>query len=164
MSVRARSVHKRMRATTLRSKLIAFVLVLVTVPLVLLGVLAYLKSSADWRSASGNLLHSEALSTIDKIDRNLFERYGDVQAFAKSEPAKSMDRRRLTAWMDTLMPIYTPIYKLMVVADTRGRIVAVNTVGPDGERLDTAKLIGRDVSGEKWFATAADGELEDGET
>jgi methyl-accepting chemotaxis protein len=62
------------------------------------------------------------------------------------------------------MGIYTPIYKLMVVADTRGRIVAANRVTLDGEPLDTSSLLGKDVSGEAWFKTAAGGELEEAET
>ena len=36
-----------------------------------------------------------AASIADTIDRNLFERYGDVQAFAGSDPAQSMDPARI---------------------------------------------------------------------
>src|SRR2546421_548205 len=56
-----------------------------------------------------------AAGASDKLDRNLFERYGDVQAFAKSDPAKSMDPARLNRFMNTMMGTYTPIYKVMVV-------------------------------------------------
>jgi hypothetical protein len=41
----------------------------------------------DARDAQARL----AATTSDKLDRNLFERYGDVQAYAKSAPARSMD-------------------------------------------------------------------------
>ena len=115
----------------------------------IVGYQTYREASNDLEEDAGARLSQQALNVSDVLDRNLFERYGDVQAYAKSEPAKSMDPERLTNWVDTMMATYTPIYKLMVVADMRGRIVAANTVDLDGEPLDTKQLIGRDVSGAK---------------
>jgi methyl-accepting chemotaxis protein len=134
------------------------------VPLATASFLSYKQASGDLSEKAGTEQAEVAFNAIDKLDRNLFERYGDVQAFAGSDPAKSMDAGRIQTWMDTTMGIYTPIYKLMLVADTRGRIVAANRVTLDGKPLDTTSLIGKDVSGEAWFKTAAGGKLGDTET
>src|SRR5207248_2672867 len=90
---------------------------------------------------------------------------GDVQAFALSDPAKSLDPTRVSAWMDTMMGAYAPIYKLMVVADAQGRIIAVNTVDLDAKALPGSEsLLGRDVSSDAWFKQALAGKIGAGES
>jgi len=149
---------------SLRAKLITLFVVTGLVPLAVLGVLSYRQAAAEMRHSAGAKLADVAFNASDKLDRNLFERYGDVQAFAKSDPAKSMDARRLQRWMNTMMATYTPIYRLMVVADASGRIVAANTVDLDGHSLRTGALVGLHVSHAGWFRRAAEGKLKDGET
>jgi methyl-accepting chemotaxis protein len=148
----------------IRTKLIVLLILVGPVPMATASYLSYDQASGDLSEKAGTEQSEVAFNAIDKLDRNLFERYGDVQAYAGSDPAKAMDAERIQAWMDTTMGIYTPIYKLMVVADTRGRIIAANRVTLDGKPLDTTSLIGRDVSGEAWFKTAAGGKLADAET
>jgi methyl-accepting chemotaxis protein len=148
----------------IRTKLIVLLVLVGPVPMATASFLSYQQAAGDLSEKAGVEQSEVAYNAIDKLDRNLFERYGDVQAYAGSDPAKAMDAARIQTWMDTTMGIYTPIYKLMVVADTRGRIVAANRVTLDGEPLDTSSLIGMDVSGEAWFKTAASGELEPAET
>lgn len=91
---------------------------------------------------------------LDKIDRNLFERYGDVQAYAVSEPARAMDKTRIVAFMNDMMPTYAPIYDLMYVVDTKGDVVAVNSVDRDGKPLDTSHLYGKNFADRTWFKEA----------
>jgi methyl-accepting chemotaxis protein len=148
----------------IRTKLILLLVLVGPVPMAVASFLSYRQAAGDLAEKAGVAQAEVAYNAVDKLDRNLFERYGDVQAFAGSDPARSMDPARIRGWMDTTMGIYTPIYKLMVVADTRGRIVAVNRVTLDGKPLDTSALIGRDVSDEAWFKTAAGGKLEEAET
>ncbi len=106
-----------------------------------------------------SLLNSISENIADKIDRNLFERYGDVQAFSVSEPAQRMDLPRLDHFIATMMTIYSPVYDYMIVADLNGRIVAVNTVDKSGAAIETKKLIGSDVSKEAWYQKAIKGEI-----
>ena len=148
----------------IRTKLILLLVLVGPVPMATASFLSYNQASGDLSDKAGTEQSEVAFNAIDKLDRNLFERYGDVQAYAGSDPAKAMDPARIQTWMDSTMAIYTPIYKLMVVADTRGRIVAANRVTLDGEPLDTKALIGQDVSGEAWFETAAGGQLDEAET
>ena len=149
---------------SLRAKLIGLFVVTGLVPLAVLGVVSYSRAASEMRDTAGAKLADVAFNASDKLDRNLFERYGDVQAFAKSDPAKSMDPRRLERWMNTMMGTYTPIYRLMVVADSSGRVVAANTVDLDGHPLATGTLLGLDVTRSSWFQQAAQGRLKDGET
>ena len=147
---------------SLRGKLILVFLAVGLIPLSLIGILNYRRAASALRATAGSSLADLAFNASDKLDRNLFERYGDVQAYAKSDAARSMDPKRLTDWMNTMMATYTPIYNLMVVADTNGRIVAANTIDLSGKPISSATLLGMDVSNENWFKVAASGQLADG--
>ena len=149
---------------SLRGKLVILLVAVGMLPLAVVGVVSTLVASNELHERAGARLAEVAFNASDKIDRNLFERYGDVQAFAKSAPARSLQPERIQAWMDQMMATYTPIYQLMVVAGRDGRIVAANTVDLDGEPLDTRALIGTSVKGQRWFETAVGGTLEDGTT
>ena len=144
------------RAVTgsLRNRILAVCLALAIVPLIVMGVLATSTASRALESEVGTAQTDLAINAADKLDRNLFERYGDVQAFAGSDDAVSMDPTRITSWMNSVMGLYTPIYDLMVVADIDGKVIAANRVDLEGHDLDTSMLIGRDVADEGWFKTA----------
>ena len=152
----------RRTARSLRTRLFVLFLVAGMAPLLAATVLSVNQASTSLRRDALTAVSDLAFNGSDKIDRNLFERYGDVQAFAKSDPARSMDPARLQAWMDTMMGTYTPIYRLMAVADLDGNVIAANRVDLDGKALDTASLIGLDVSSADWFKTASGGKLADG--
>jgi methyl-accepting chemotaxis protein len=145
-------------------RLIVLIVALGLAPMAVLGVVAYRSASSSLADGAQTRVDDLAFATSDKLDRNLFERYGDVQAFAKSAAAQSMDTGVITSWMDTMMGTYTPIYTLMVVADLDGKVIAANTVDLNGEKLGSAKILGTDVSKEAWFSTTAGGKLKDGET
>ncbi len=149
---------------SLRVKLTTITVLVGVLPLAVAGFLSTRMASSALEDEANQQVADIAFNTIDKIDRNLFERYGDVQAFANSDAAKAMDGERLTAFMETMTGIYTPIYKLMVVADLKGNIVAVNPVGPDGKPIRSAGLVGKNVANEPWFKKAIDGSLKPGET
>lgn len=152
------------KTQSIRVKLIVAFLVIGLVPAAGVGWLAYRSGATALEAKIGVAAANLAGDTLDKVDRTLFERYGDVQAFAGSEAARSSDPKRLTAFMNRMVRIYAPMYRLMVMADRSGRVIAVNTVGPKGEDLDSASLIGTDVSHERWFRQAISGNVKDGET
>ena len=141
------SVRSSLRS--LRGRLILLLLAVALIPLTAIGVISVRQASPDLDRAAAVSLSDLAYNSSDKLDRNLFERYGDVQAFAESDPARSIDRQ--PRWMNLMMATYTPIYKLMVVADTQGRIVAANTVVPGRKAARDEPVGGRDVAGEPWF-------------
>jgi hypothetical protein len=89
-----------------------------------------------------------AFDTIDKIDRNLFERNCDVQAWATFNAIKECLRnqdierqRKATAFMKKIIDIYE-VYFDLFVTDKTGRIVAAGV---------NQNLVGLDMSGRRWF-------------
>lgn len=144
------------RRATVTQRLIAAIVAAGLLPLVVIGLIGLQTANATLGDNQQAKLQASAANVADLLDRNLFERYGDVQAFALSGPAMSMEGAEVTRWIDTMMGIYTPIYNLMVVADMNGRIIAVNGVDVSGSDIAarTRRLIGRDVSDAAWFTTA----------
>ena len=141
-----------LRLRSLRVLLVVVVLACTTVPLAGLGVFAWQRSEGDWVTNSGELLQSEARSTIDKIDRNLFERYGDVQAFAFNPDAAS-DPATVARAADFYSTNYV-IYDLLLVVDLSGHVVGGNSVTGDGVSIAPSSYAGADLSTRPWFAQA----------
>jgi len=111
---------------------------------------------------SGGALESTARHTLDKVYRNLFERYGDAQAFAFNQQALG-EREEVTKALDFYTVTYG-FYDLMIVADLDGKIVAANTKDYAGKALDTSSLIGRSVKEETWFKQCTNGTIQQGQT
>ncbi len=145
-------IHTALRLRSLRALLVVVVLVCSTVPLAGLGIFAWQRSEGDWVRNSGELLQSEAHSTIDKIDRNLFERYGDVQAFAFN-PDATGDAPSVAAAADFYSKNYG-IYDLLLVVGADGRVIAGNSVTGDGAAVDVAGYAAADLSTRPWFQAA----------
>jgi len=144
----------------LGAKLSIASVVLALLPLGGFGLFAFHSAEESLIGNSGRRLEETAFSTIDRLDRNLFERYGNVQAFALSEAAKTMHPEGISRWISRMMASYSPTYDLMVVADAHGRIIAVNSTDADSRPLDaTRALLGRDVSEAKWYRDAISGRL-----
>ena len=104
----------------------------------------------------------------DLIDRNLFERYGDVQAFGLNTAVQDRSNWRaasadnpLIRAMNGYMTGYG-IYKLMLLVDPAGRVVAANSVRADGSPLAVNLLYGKDFSDAAWFQKAMKGEFLEG--
>ncbi|MDQ7094841.1 methyl-accepting chemotaxis protein [Desulfosporosinus sp. PR] len=92
-----------------------------------------------------------AYDTIDKIDRNLFERNCDAQAWATFDKVKNCltssahDRGAVTNdLLKKLVDIYE-VYLDLYVLDTEGKIVAAGV---------HHELIGQDMSDRSWFKNA----------
>lgn len=142
---------------------VAFVIAGV-IPLLAVGVIAYRLSTSSLAEASGQRLQASATETNHKIDRNLFERYGDVQAFAfNPEAAASADIA--TEAMNFYMVTYG-IYDAMVLADLdTGQIVAVSTVDFAGNPTSANNgLVGTSVSDQIWFESVASGQTSAGQS
>ncbi len=148
--------------SSLNAKLLLAFLALSLVPLVLVGWLSVSRSSSALESAAGQRVEVAAVEAGDKIDRNLFERYGDVQAFA-ANPLAQGTPEEATGIVDFLTATYG-IYDLMLVVDLDGRVVATNTIDGFGDPLDTSSLIGRNVANEDWFQVVASANVPDGGT
>jgi hypothetical protein len=132
------------------------------VPFAIIGWISLGEARQTLLDGAGSRVEVAAVTAGDIVDRNLFERYGDVQAFA-ANPKIQGSPEEAQEIIDFLTATYG-IYDLMVVADLDGRIVAVNSIDGAGEPLDTAALAGTDVSDQAWFQTIAGGDTPDGGT
>lgn len=89
-----------------------------------------------------------AFDTIDKIDRNLFERNCDVQAWATFDKIRNCLRdtnpdtqREATELMKDIVEIYEVYYDTYLL-DTQGKVVAVGI---------NQSLVGQDMGDREWF-------------
>jgi hypothetical protein len=139
-------------------------LIVAGLSLLALGLISLMASTSQTALLNDKreLLHNSAKSLMDKIDRNLFERYGDVQAFALSEPARSGDRQRIERFMADMMAAYAPIYDMMMVTDKSGKTIAVNHVDKSGKKIDSDKILSKNFSGSTWFKMSISGEIKPG--
>jgi hypothetical protein len=115
-------------------------------PLVLVGVVAYQSAAHSLRNDTSARLSDLAEQTSSRLDRVLFERWGDVQAFANSYRAHTLDPPQARALMGSVIRSYSPNYAAMVEADRRGRVIARYTTS----RLPTPSD-GDDVAAQPWF-------------
>jgi HAMP domain-containing protein len=101
-------------------------------------------------------------SVMEKVDRNFYERFGDVQAYAANVLAVEMAAAdsvspQAQKFINTMTAYYV-LYDLMLVVNKEGKVVAANTQDKDGKPLPTQTLLGRDFSREAWFAACMSAE------
>lgn len=135
------------------------------IPLVVGLGIAYIGVESA-KSRSLTQLGSSSEAVIEKVERNLFERYGDVQAFGLNRVVldqnswyKTDGTNRIARAMDDYMATYTPVYDLMLMVDTNGKVVAVNTKGFDGKPIQSNPLYGKNFANTEWFKAAMAGEF-----
>lgn len=108
------------------------------------------------RLTSATEEHARTLAThiLNTLDRVIFERYGDTQLLSKMPAVRAMEPDRLTAIAEGLVTTYNPYYTLVVVADRKGIIKAVNTIDGAGNPIASLQLVGQSVRGQAWFEEA----------
>jgi hypothetical protein len=101
-----------------------------------------------------NRIVDAAQDAIDKVDRNLFERYCDVQAWTtfqlfKSAIHKAEDRTAACALAANLHKIYE-VYHEVILCDAQGNVVAT--------AIDR-QLVGKNLGDRNWFLEAKNGKV-----
>ena len=145
----------------LTAKLIVAFLTLGLIPMAILAYIS-IKGASTIAEQSSDQLHKSAVMNLNKIERSLFERYGDVQAFAsnaavRQHPLGSPESNvLLQKALNTYVKLYG-IYPLSMVTDASGKVVAANTCDAAGKPIQTAFLLGKDMSKEAWFRDNRDG-------
>ena len=149
----------------LRSKLLVSFIACGVVPV--LALFAYLQLTVikHMRDEALTPLATTVGPMQESIDRGLGERFGDVLSFAAAATGQLGEENgmaKVTASMNQRMAFY-PVYKLMLLTDPSGRILAVNTKDAAGRATSGANLIGRNIGGD-WFRQAASGGGDDWKT
>ena len=150
---------------TLRLKLTAAILGAGLVPLFLLSWLAYRAANTAGDQAR-QALASEARDANDKIDRNLFERYGDAQAFASNPALRDRSqwyqvgaaKNSIAAAANRYAALYG-LYPKMLIADRDGKLVATNDRDASGNPISSQSLYARNYRDEVWFEEAVRGKF-----
>jgi methyl-accepting chemotaxis protein len=150
------------RFKSLKAKLLCSFLLIGLIPATIVAVVAYHRSNDTILAETGTRFQTLAEEVADKVDRSMFERYGDVQAFAANPDARG-EAEAVTKVADFYTQTYG-IYDLMIIADVDGKVVAVNTVSHDGKTHDVSSIVGSSVKGEAWFDEAAGGKIKKGQT
>jgi methyl-accepting chemotaxis protein len=154
----------RFRLQSIQARLIGYFLLFGIVPAVcLLSVYFWFKGSIE--VAYRDPIKDTAIALGDVIDRNLFERYGDVQAFGVNAAAWAPENWRNTASANPLVSAMNSymtnygLYRLMILVDTKGQVLAVNSVDSTGKALDTAGIYEKNFAESSWFTKAMKGEF-----
>lgn len=148
----------RQLSLSLNTRLRAAFLAVALVPCVLLTVAAW--SGAGYvAQQQEKLLRATAATTLDKIDRNLFERYGDAQAFASNPAVQDRsqwylageEQSAIVRAANRYVALYG-FYPLTMVVDTDGKVIAINTRDAAGKPLANASVVTRNgYASAGWF-------------
>lgn len=122
--------------------------------------LAYreVKTNNDTIRITANLT---AQSVADKVDRNFYERFGDVQAFAVNHLAVQACVTDSVApeaqkFINTMVQYYV-LYDLMMLCDRDGRVLLVNTVDKKGDPINSSFVLNENVVNQPWFVHCTTG-------
>ncbi|WDI39970.1 methyl-accepting chemotaxis protein [Bremerella sp. P1] len=137
-------------------KLIVACLVFGILPLLAVGVVMWQSANKAVEVAAQDY-RTTAENIADTIDRNLFERYGDVQAFGLNQVVQDRDSwykqgtdNPIVTAMDKYVDTYD-IYYLTMLVDLDGKLIAVNSRDHDGVAVDTNELYEKNFSDKSWF-------------
>jgi methyl-accepting chemotaxis protein len=146
----------------IQKKLLILCLALALTPIFVLSLVMYRAQEAI-SVTYGQQCQAAAARLAETIDRNLFERYGDVQAFSVNDTARNTElwykggeETALVRAMNSYVDLYD-IYYLTLMVDTEGKVVAVNTKDHNGRAVNTAALYSKNFANEMWFRDAKEG-------
>lgn len=153
-----------MKKTALSTKLIVAFLTVGMVPLLVVYfvVQTFLTNKVE-NTASENMA-STAASVMDTIERNLFERYGDVQAFASNTVLQDKDHwynvgsadNPVAQAMNTYVGLYG-LYDMTIAVDLDGKVIAVNDRDASGNSLATGYIYEKTYKNANWFKAVVSG-------
>ena len=160
----------RLSKISLRTLLMLVCVTVALVPLMAVSLIMW-RSADKMADASAADYNSAAISIADRIDRNLFERYGDVQAFGlngvvtdRSLWYQTDENNAIVKAMNSYVDTYD-IYYLTLLVDLDGKLIAVNSRDDSGNPVETESLQDKNFASESWFQDAVEGrfyESEDG--
>lgn len=146
---------------TLRCQIVLSCLVMGLLPAIAVGLIAWM---ATWRLSDATLsrFQSHAMHIADLIDRNLFERYGDVQAFAVNGAINQQsawydpsDENPIVKAMNQYVDTYD-IYYLTILVDLNGKVIAINSQDQDKNPIQSSGLYSQNFQDTEWFRKCRD--------
>lgn len=153
------------RNLKLRTKLVLMFAFFGLVPATVMAYLAYTATNTLEQGMSDRF-RVAAENIADKIDRNLYERYGDVQAFAFNSVLLNKDtwyqadasKNPIIATMNDYVKTYG-IYYLTILVDTQGKVIAVNSLDSSGKPIRSADIYQMNFKDAPWFKACSEGKF-----
>ena len=123
-----------------------------------------IRATYEMSDSIGSSYEDTAKSITNKIDRNLFERYGDVQAFAENDVINDKtswyqigsSKNKIADAANKYAALYG-FYTLSFLVDLEGRVIAVNDKDPAGKSIDTTYLYTKNFKTATWLQDALSG-------
>jgi methyl-accepting chemotaxis protein len=122
------------------------------------------RASLAVRERAANGLKETAGHLADKIDRNLFERYGDVQAFGLNDVVEDKTQwykvgstnNRIADRTNAYVAAYG-MYALSILVDVDGKVVSVNDKDALGKPIASSAVYARNYKDAGWFHACMSG-------
>jgi methyl-accepting chemotaxis protein len=132
------------------------------IPAATIGTVAWLATETMFEgTAQTYVAYAEALT--EKLDRNIFERYGDVQAFGLNRVVddreswyKQGDANTISLAMDQYVDTYD-VYALTILVDLEGKVIAVNNRDLNAKPISTGFIYDMNFASTQWFRDALAG-------
>lgn len=144
---------------SIRTKLILLLLVFGMLPIGSVMPVVFNKLN-DIKQATLDDMHLSAAHVTETIDRNLFERYGDVQSFGINSATRNIEnwyKHDADNQLISAMNAYTVnygFYKLMILVDMDGKVAGVNSVDNKGKVIDSSAIYQLNFKDSSWFQKA----------
>ncbi|GJL53229.1 MAG: hypothetical protein NPIRA02_03610 [Nitrospirales bacterium] len=142
------------------AKLIGLCVLFGVVPMTAIGFIGF-HAANTMEEEVGIKFERVAKTIAEKIDRNLFERYVDVQVFGRNEAAQSHPQwgspeavQEITKTMNQYV-VTAGVYYLTILVDTEGYPIAVNSKDATGSPIPTAHLLQKNYRATPWFQALA---------
>ncbi len=148
---------KKSSSLGLTPKLVSAFLVLGSVPLIGMAIFSF-TNLAQLNDTASDSYRASSQTVINTIDRNLFERYGDVQAFGLNQAINTTgdwykagaETNSLVRAMNGYVKLYG-FYPLMIAVDLQGRVIATNDRDAAGKPIDTKWVYQQNYKDTPWF-------------
>ncbi len=123
-------------------------------PLITIAVIIVL-SFQKVKTINASQFQTAAEEIADKIDRNLFERYGDVQAFGLNTILQNREfwyqkESPIVDAMNSYVDTYD-IYYFTLLVDLNGKVIAINNKDQDGQNIPTEDIYNQNFKNTQWF-------------
>ncbi|MFN0049032.1 MAG: PAS domain-containing protein [Cytophagales bacterium] len=144
---------------TILNKILFPSLVIPFIAFAVLTIYSIYFSAKSMRDIRVSYASTMALNVMDKIDRNYYERFGDVQAFAYNPATLAALQNPstipvLTDFMNTMASYYV-LYDLLLVVNENGEVVAFNTKDKTGNYINSEEILrNKNFAKEDWFLKA----------
>jgi hypothetical protein len=135
------------------------------IPMAIMAGVMY-RSTRITEAKAAQRYQNTAENIADKIDRNLFERYGDVQAIGLNRVVRDRSQwykrteetsdivRAMNQFVDTY-----DLYYLAIFVDTTGRVIAVNSRDRDGKPIQSQSIYDKNYRQSPWFIACRAGQF-----